>query len=494
MTLLDRARQQSRGAVIRLAGVVVVLILAFILGFCASSLWLILLVGTMAVAAIIQYPSVRLVALTLAALFVPMEFDTGTAVSLNPASLMVPMLLALWLLDRIWAPEPHSARSSMTRPLVLFLLANLFSLLIGIVFWDPAVPRSGGFTLVQLAQWAVFFFSAGVFWLGGNLIRDQVTLKRLTFIYLALYGVVVILFTYPQLLSSSAEISRWVSSHLTFALHRAPFWLLLAAVAGGQLLFNEELSTGWRYFLWLVLGGVLIYVLHLMRENASNWVGVAAVAGVLAWLRYPRLRWPAILLLVALAGTGFLSSTMYEFAGGDEEWMSSGASRLVLIGRVLEVTLRNPITGLGPAAYRPYAAMEPLQYGLAFWVNPVFSSHNNYVDLFAHGGILGLGLFCWFVVEVSRTGLRLRARFRRGFAAGYVNGMLAAGAGALVLMLFLDWILPFVYNVGFSGFQATVLVWMFMGGLLALERMVDQGRMSDTHHKLRMQVEHDGTW
>ena len=83
------------------------------------------------------------------------------------------------------------------------------------------------------------------------------------------------------------------------------------------------------------------------------------------------------------------------------------------------------------------------------------------------------GLFSWFAMEVARTGLRLRARFHRGFAAGYVNGMLAAGAGALVLMLFLDWILPFVYNVGFSGFQASVLVWLFMGGLLALEGMVD---------------------
>ncbi|MBN1136107.1 MAG: O-antigen ligase family protein [Anaerolineae bacterium] len=484
MTLLDRARQQGRGTLIRVACSAAVLILAFVLGFRPSPLWLVLLVGAMGAAAVIQYPPSGLVVLVLVALFVPMEFDTGTAVALNPVSLMVPVLLALWLLDRIWPPVDHSAWSPMTRPLALFLLANLFSLLIGIVFWDPAVPRSGNFTLVQLAQWALFFFSAGAFWLSGNLIRDQVTLRRLTFLYLALYGAVVILFTYPQLVSDSAEISRWVNSMLTTALHRAPFWLVLAAIAGGQLLFNEELSTGWRSFLWLVLGGVLIYVLHLMRGNASNWIGVAAAAGVLAWLRWPRLRWPAILLLVVLAGSGLLTSTVYEFAGGDEEWVSSGASRLVLIGRVLEVTLRNPITGLGPAAYRPYAAMEPLQYGLAFWVNPVFSSHNNYVDLFAHGGILGLGLFCWFAVEVARTGLRLRAHFRHGFAAGYVNGMLAAGAGALVLMLFLDWILPFVYNVAFSGFQASVLVWLFMGGLLALERMADQGPMSGTHDTL----------
>ena len=49
--------------------------------------------------------------------------------------------------------------------------------------------------------------------------------------------------------------------------------------------------------------------------------------------------------------------------------------------------------------------------------------------------------------------------------------MLAAGAARLVIMLFADWILPFVYNIGFPGFQASVLVWLFLGGLVALENM-----------------------
>lgn len=470
--LFDRFRRQSSSTLVRLVGSAAVLALALVLGSRASALLLVLLVVAIGTAGIVLYPPTGLLALMLAALFVPVEFGTGTAVALNLATVLVPAMLALWLLERMRTGAPP-APSAMNRPLALFLLANLLSFLIGVVLWDPAVPRAGNFTLVQVAQWLIFVFSAGAFWLAGNLIRDQVTLKRLTFIYLALYGLPVILFTYPQLLPSTSEISSSVNSMLTFAFHRSPFWLALASIAGGQLLFNRELSRGWRSFLMLVLGGVLIYAVHLMRGSTSNWVGVAAAAGVLVWLRFPRLRGLAILLLVALASTGILSSTMYEFAGGDEEWARSGGSRLALIARVLEVTMRNPLTGLGPAAYRPYAAMEPLQYGRAFWVNPVFSSHNNWVDLFSYGGIVGLVLFCWFAVEVARTGIRLRAHYRGGFAAGYVNGILAAGAGALIIMLLADWILPFVYNIGFSGFQASVMVWLFAGGLLALEQMMN---------------------
>ncbi len=85
--------------------------------------------------------------------------------------------------------------------------------------------------------------------------------------------------------------------------------------------------------------------------------------------------------------------------------------------------------------------------------------------------MLGLALFAWFIVELARACRRLHRRHQRGFTAGYVNGMIAVGAGALVLMIFADWILPFVYNIGFPGFQASVLVWLFLGGVVALENV-----------------------
>jgi hypothetical protein len=49
--------------------------------------------------------------------------------------------------------------------------------------------------------------------------------------------------------------------------------------------------------------------------------------------------------------------------------------------------------------------------------------------------------------------------------------MLAVGAGALAIMFIADWILPFVYNIGFAGFQASVLIWLFLGGLVVLSRI-----------------------
>lgn len=463
--------QRRANLVLKIAICAAVLFLALGLGSRASAKWLIMLGVAFAAIVLLIQPTLALPAIFIAALFVPVEFNTGTAVSLNPVSLAIPALVVLWVMDRGLRGRLQIVPSAVNRPLVLFLLATLFSLLVGTVYWDPAVPRPGNFTLVQLGQVAIFAFSACAFWLTANLVADEIWLWRLTFFYLAAAGIVVILLVLPPTGPFASRIT-------TMGLHRAPFWMLLTAVLGGQLLFNRELPSRWRVFLCATLAAVLYYAFYLQRKTASNWTGVVATIGVLAWLRFPRLRWPVLGLLAGLAVTGVLSSTVYTFAGGDTEWESSGGSRITLITRVLEVTMRNPITGLGPAAYRPYARMEPLPYGLALWIQPEVSAHNNYVDLFSHAGLIGLALFVWFAVEVARLGLSLRSRFKTGFAAGYVNSMLAVGVGALTLMLFADWILPFVYNVRFEGFQASVLVWLFLGGLVALEHMAGQRQVA----------------
>lgn len=415
--------------------------------------------------AILRQPRLGLLALIVAALAIPLQFGTGTEVYLNPAALLVPALLGLWLLAALLHQPVRVPSARCFRPLVLFLVASLLSLAVGQLTWDSAVPRKDNFVLVQMAQWAIFAFSAGAFWLGAGL--NQRWLQRMTVTFLAAGSLLALLRVVPALQPFFAQVS-------TGAVDRAPFWLLLSALAGGQLLFGRRLSLRPRLALLLVLALSLYYPFVLQREETfSTWVGVAAAGGMLIWLRFPRARAWLLTAAVGLGAGGVLFSAIWNLAGGSDKWDLSGGSRLVLIERVLSVAMRNPLTGLGPAAYRPYANQEPIFYQGAYWVAPLINSHNNYVDLFAHGGILGLVLFFWFAAEVGVLGMRLLQRYREDFAGGYVAGMLAAGAASLVIMALADWMLPFVYNIGFHGFQASVLVWLFLGGLVALDNQPD---------------------
>jgi O-antigen ligase len=453
--------------------VVGVLLASFFFGLRASPRWLLLIVAGAAGIVLVSNLRLGLFGLVMATLIVPFEIGTGTEVSLNAATLLTPALFGLWFVDSLRRQKLSWVTSRVDRPFILFLLAGLLSLLLGNALWDPAVPKSSNFWLVQLAQWFIFVLAALALWLMANLIHDQVGLQRLVQFYLIVAGVLAILYVIPG-------IGVRVKPFTTGALGRSSFWMLLSAVAGGQLVFNRRLSSRWRFFLVCILVAVLVYAFYWDRNTVSTYGSIVIIGGMLAWLRWPHLRWVAILLFVIALVSGLLFSFVYEFAGGDAEWESSGGSRLTLIGRVIEVTMRNPITGLGPASYRPYAGARPLKYGYALWISPKINSHNNYVDLFAQTGLLGLGLFLWIAVELGLLGWRLRLRYREDFIGGYVNGMFAAWICSLVLMALADWILPFVYNIGFRGFQASILIWMFLGGLVAVEHWESQSVASQS--------------
>ena len=285
--------------------------------------WLALLAAGIGGAALLALPVLGLPALVLASLVVPLEIGTGTDVKLNLAALLIPVLALVWLLDMARQARGAHRASRANLPLLLFLAASLLSLLIGRATWDPMVPVGDNFLLVQLAQWAIFAFSALAFWLAGNLIKDTRWLWRLTAVFLLVGGGLAILRVLPG-------VGGLASRFTTIAFIRAPFWVLLTAVAAGQLFFNRALSAPWRVFLLLVLGASLFYAFVAQQEAASNWVGLAAVLGTLIWLRFPRLRWAIVVVLVVLLALGMLVPSVYQFAGGDAEWDLSGGSRLRL--------------------------------------------------------------------------------------------------------------------------------------------------------------------
>jgi hypothetical protein len=47
-------------------------------------------------------------------------------------------------------------------------------------------------------------------------------------------------------------------------------------------------------------------------------------------------------------------------------------------------------------------------------------------------------------------------------------------AGTLVAAGLGDWVLPFVYNIGLIGLRASLLGWLFLGGLLVVEKLAKE--------------------
>jgi O-antigen ligase len=141
-------------------------------------------------------------------------------------------------------------------------------------------------------------------------------------------------------------------------------------------------------------------------------------------------------------------------------------TRIAAARVMTEIIKINPVIGLGPANYYWYTPLFPI---LGYAVQ--FNSHNNYIDIIAQTGLLGLACFLWFAWEVWRLGWRLRSIVPEGFARAYVYGALGGLVATMAAGMLGDWVLPFIYNVGYDGFRSSVLGWLFLGGLMALEQI-----------------------
>lgn len=80
-------------------------------------------------------------------------------------------------------------------------------------------------------------------------------------------------------------------------------------------------------------------------------------------------------------------------------------------------------------------------------------------------------MFGWLIFELARLGWKLRSRALDGFSRGYAVAILGGLAGMLVSGFMGDWFLPFLYNIGIAGFRASLFAWLFLGGLISLEKI-----------------------
>ena len=218
--------------------------------------------------------------------------------------------------------------------------------------------------------------------------------------------------------------------------------------------FSPSETTSVNFaFLVIFTGAYYLY------DCKSGWVPPLVSMGAMVGLLSPQLG-----VVMALLSTFPAPRLLNDVIGSDEY---SYGTRLDAWRIVLQITKVDPILGLGPANYHWYTPLFPIR-GYAV----KFNSHSQYIDLIAQTGVLGLFCFLWFTWAVGRLCWRLRTQAPSGFAQAYVYGAFGGLIGTLVAGTLGDWVLPFFYNVGMNGFRSSILTWIFLGGLVIIERTV----------------------
>lgn len=408
---------------------------------------------------------VRWVALAFPALalLVPLEIQTGTAVSLNAAVVGVVGLIGLALVQHVFRPQFSLPSSRLHPPLLALLSVAGLSLLLGNVTWDLGVPRPAHLLLIQLGQLAIYVLSFLVFWFTGAVLSEEGWLRRLTYALVATGGLGAVLMLLSRVLAVRLPLDA-------VALNMVTVWVVPLSLAAA--LFDSELDRRHRSLLIGICGAVLVmvgWVWFVEGDWVGGWLPPFLALSLLLWFRYPRFRWlvllAAVVIFLVVGVESFTHAFDYDL---EQKWEISGEGRIALWVSVIELVVARPILGLGIAAYRHYHFVKPLAVGGALWIRPSVSAHNMFVDLFAQMGLLGLACYLWFLAAALLLAWR-QYRRHTGFARGYALAAFCALVGIIAADIFAATSLPFVYNMSFAGFRASAVSWMLLGGLVVLD-------------------------
>jgi hypothetical protein len=399
---------------------------------------------------LMRYPQVGLVGLVVAALSVPIAINTGTDSRINAPMLLILALSGLWVLDMVVRQgQIQFIRSRSLLALVAMVIVAILAFISGQLPWF--LETRGASVAAQAGGLFLFLFSVLVYaWVGHHL-RDIKWLKLAvwTFIFIGMLYVTGRMFF--QLRPLQNAILPVVGAG-------SLFWVWLGAMIFSQLLINRDLHWRWRAVLGVCLG-ILLYVAFIQSYDwKSGWVPTFIAIAVILGLYMPRFIVAAVLIgLTPIVNFGgeIIESDLYSFETRVDAWL--------IMWEIIKV---NPLFGLGPSNYYFYTPLFSIR---GYYVN--FNSHNQYFDIVAQIGLLGLICLIWFFWEIGKTNWNLLQRTPEGFAKAFAFGAIGGLVATVVAGMLGDWIIPFVYNVGFNGFRASMFAWLFLGAILAMDQM-----------------------
>lgn len=409
----------------------------------------------------LTYPQLGTVAIIVATLAVPFEIGTGTESSINAGMLLLIAQLGLWVFHALFVDHAFKLMNERVVWAALALIgAAIFGFLAGQVQWFSI---SGAGIAPQIGGLLMFVLSAAALIMVGHQLSAR-HLQWMVMLFLILGAVFMLARIVPS-------VGRVVLPRFPSGATGSMFWVWLGGLSFAQALFNHRLSIMARLLCGLLVG-MMLYVALLTeaRSWSSGWLPLVATLGSILLFYIARLRPRLLLLLLPLMLAGFIMVVANAVQTVDSVTNFSDESyslltRLDAYEIVLELAHRSPLFGLGPANYYWYTPLIPIR---GWYVQ--FNSHSQIIDLVAQVGYIGLAVYVWVLLEVGLLAWRLLPRVRAGFPTAYLLATLGGVVGTVIASALGDWVIPFVYNIGLTGFRASILAWLFMGGVLVFVR------------------------
>jgi hypothetical protein len=227
-----------------------------------------------------------------------------------------------------------------------------------------------------------------------------------------------------------------------------------ALVAGIAIMRGEKRERLLIYLaaflvMWVALvlsnsrGGLLAMVAQVVCAPAIFLDARSRAAGTAkSWTRSAAVRAAMIMVLLIVVAGGVVwlggdqlatgaETAAIEISGADQSELHEGARRRDIWRSTWLMFKAHPIAGAG---FSGYWAEVPLFHQASGRLTPQ-QAHNDYLEILASGGIIGVGLLVWFaimIVRQARTALTVPDGFQRAVAGGAIIGLVGVAVHSMV--------------------------------------------------------------
>ncbi len=362
------------------------------------------------------------------------------------------MWMAGMLIRRRWEVIP----TPFNRVLLAFMAVCILSMPWGIVWADPILNWQimDNFRMIQAASLLSLLALMGTPFLVARFIDRpwKIWFYLWSFIVCGTMMTAAQSFSIPQgFLSDQGLWGLWFALPLAGLVVVYPHTPWYGRLIGAVLL-------GWHLELAVIRNSLWV----------SGWLPTLAGLFALVFLHSRKL---FVLLLIVAIPFGALGPGRSYLERVTADNIEEGSSeRLDIWERNLGIVREHWLFGTGPGGYAPY--------NMTYFPWDARSTHNNYFDILAQFGVIGAGLWLWFMGASLWYGWRTVRIAPPGLLRTVAIVATAGWAAALVSMVSGDWVLPFVYNQSIVGFRYALYNWLFLGLLIVVRQMAERSMHS----------------
>lgn len=398
-------------------------------------------------------------------------FDLPGVPPIYFVEIMLTILLLVWFAS-ILTHHRELVSSPVNKPLIMILLWSIVSM-IGAQYMGTVtsrIQRFGGTVLsykFQINTFTMLFFTIASYFVVVNHISNKQVAKHMIF-SIIISSIPMSIYQYYLFFTQTGMRIGYIARVYSFMGGNGlgGFYMVVLLLLITLLFYYKDAVKRILLITMICLIGFNIMITFARASLLAT--GVAIISFI--FFKNRKISVGLLVCIALLFVFTSLAPTISEIYRLDQ--ISSGTghwARIAIAKDAIEIIKNHPVLGIGLGRYFDYSHYwQSSAHGRFHYYG---SAHNDYLQMGVYMGIVGLGLFFWFIWAVGKEAISFYKSTEDDFYKSISLSFLAIFTGFLVGCLASESIFGSFENMGYQSISCKLYFWVLLGILIGMKNL-----------------------